>query len=94
MSPEHKVTIYYCHICGYKDEAAELAKEIEQQLGISAVVESGTWGQFDILLDDELVATKNGEQGRLGKFLSLGDFPEPERTIAALKERLEQADAS
>ena len=40
--------ILYCRPCGYRDRAEELA------------VEEGKFGQFDVLLDGELVASKGG----------------------------------
>ena len=52
--------ILYCKPCGYHDQAHELAEELRERLGADVCVEEGKFGQFDVLLDGELVATKGG----------------------------------
>lgn len=55
-----KFRILYCEPCGYRDQAEDLARELCERFGASAVVEEGRFGQFDVLLDGELVASKGG----------------------------------
>lgn len=52
--------ILYCRPCGYRDRAEELAVELRNRYGAEVVVEEGGFGQFDVLLDGELVASKGG----------------------------------
>jgi selT/selW/selH-like putative selenoprotein len=52
--------ILYCRPCGYRDRAEELAVELRSRFGAEVVVEEGKFGQFDVLLDGELVASKGG----------------------------------
>ena len=52
--------ILYCRPCGYRDRAEELAVELRGRFGAEVVVEEGKFGQFDVLLDGELVASKGG----------------------------------
>lgn len=55
-----RFTILYCEPCGYRDRAEELAAELRHRHGASAEVHEGKFGQFDVLLDGELVASKGG----------------------------------
>ena len=50
--------ILYCRPCGYRDRAEELAVELRSRVGAEVVVEEGKFGQFDVLLEGELVASK------------------------------------
>ncbi len=52
--------ILYCQPCGYRDRAEELAVELRDRFDAQATVEEGKFGQFDVLLDGELVASKGG----------------------------------
>jgi selT/selW/selH-like putative selenoprotein len=52
--------ILYCRPCGYRGRAEELAVELRSRFGAEVVVEEGKFGQFDVLLDGELVASKGG----------------------------------
>lgn len=52
--------ISYCRPCGYRDRAEELAVELRGRFGAQVIVEEGEFGQFDALLDGELVASKGG----------------------------------
>jgi selT/selW/selH-like putative selenoprotein len=57
-----KFEILYCGPCGYLGRAEQLAAELHQRFGVAASIEEGRFGQFDVLLDGEVVASK-------GKFL-------------------------
>ncbi len=70
-----KFEILYCGPCGYRDQADELATELTDRFGASVTVEEGKFGQFDVLLDDELVASKGGFWRRK---LIHGAPPQPE----------------
>lgn len=50
--------ILYCRPCGYEGRAHDLAAELRERFGASVEVEEGKFGQFDVLLDGEVVATK------------------------------------
>ncbi len=52
--------ILYCEPCHYRERAEELAAVLRERFGASVVVEEGKFGQFDVLLDGELVASKGG----------------------------------
>jgi selT/selW/selH-like putative selenoprotein len=55
-----KFLIYYCHPCGYRERAEELATELRERFGAHVTIEEGAFGQFDVLLDGEIVASKGG----------------------------------
>ena len=52
--------ILYCRPCGYRERAEELAVELRSRFGAEVGIEEGGFGQFDVLLDGELVASKGG----------------------------------
>jgi selT/selW/selH-like putative selenoprotein len=52
--------ILYCVPCRYRDRAEALADELRRRFGASVNVEEGGFGQFDVFLDGELVASKGG----------------------------------
>ena len=52
--------VLYCGPCGYREQADDLARELRERFGASVTVEEGKFGQFDVLLDGELVASKGG----------------------------------
>lgn len=52
--------ILYCGPCGYRIRAEELAVELRSRFGAEVSVEEGKFGQFDVLLDGALVASKGG----------------------------------
>lgn len=67
--------ILYCKLCGYRERADELASEIGSRFGAPATVEEGGFGQFDVFLDGQLVASKGG---RLKRMLIHGAPPQPQ----------------
>jgi len=67
--------ILYCNPCGYLERAEELAAELRKRTGARVTVEEGKLGQFDVLLDGELVASKGGFWKRM---LKHGAPPQPE----------------
>lgn len=52
--------ILYCKPCGYHGRAEELAEQLRSRFGARAIVEEGGFGQFDVFLDGDLVASKGG----------------------------------
>ena len=52
--------ILYCKPCGYRGRAEELANELRSRFGAAASIEEGGFGQFDVFLDGNLVASKGG----------------------------------
>ena len=57
---EMKFEILYCRPCGYRDRADTLADELRARFDAQVEVEEGMFGQFDVFMDDELVASKGG----------------------------------
>src|SRR4030095_9719480 len=53
-------TILYCRPCGYHERAEQLAAERRERFEARVTVEEGGFGQFDVLLDGGLVASKGG----------------------------------
>lgn len=52
--------ILYCKPCGYRGRAEVLANELQSRFGATATIEEGGFGQFDVFLDGDLVASKGG----------------------------------
>lgn len=67
--------ILYCGPCGYHARAEELATELRGRFDAQVTVEEGGFGQFDVLLDGELVASKGGFWKRM---LVHGAPPQPQ----------------
>ena len=80
-------TVLYCKPCGYRDRADELATVLRERFGASVSVDEGKFGQFDVLLGGELIASKGGFWKRK---LTHGAPPQPQILAAidrALAER-------
>jgi selT/selW/selH-like putative selenoprotein len=54
-----KVRILYCRPCGYRARAEALASELRTRFGATVETAPGKLGQFDVFVDDELVATRS-----------------------------------
>jgi selT/selW/selH-like putative selenoprotein len=67
--------ILYCGPCGYHERAEDLATELRSRFGATVTVEEGGFGQFDVLLDGALVASKGGFFKRM---LVHGAPPQPQ----------------
>jgi ubiquinone/menaquinone biosynthesis C-methylase UbiE len=53
------VRIEHCTVClGYRDRALALAEALRERLGATVEVVDGTLGQFDVLVDGELISTR------------------------------------
>jgi selT/selW/selH-like putative selenoprotein len=76
--------ILYCEPCGYRDRADALATELRERFAATVTVEEGKFGQFDVLLEGELVASKGGFWKRK---LIHGAPPQP-RILAAIDRAL------
>ena len=77
----------YSQACGYRCRAASLAAGLEKELGVKVEMEPGSSDQFDVLVDDHLVASKD-HPGFLRWMLGEAGFPEESAAIAAVKARL------
>jgi selT/selW/selH-like putative selenoprotein len=75
-----KVRILYCRPCGYRGRADALANELRVRFGADVDVVEGKLGQFDVLVDDVLVASR-------GKSLVTRLLPPPKS--AAIVEAIE-----
>lgn len=81
------IKILYSQACGYRCRAASLAAGLEKELGVKVEMEAGTSDQFDVLVDNHLVASK-GHPGFLRWMLGEAGFPEESAAIAAVRARL------
>lgn len=81
------IKILYSQACGYRCRAASLAAGLEKELGVKVEMEAGTSDQFDILVDNHLVASKE-HPGFLRWMLGESGFPEEGAAIAAVRARL------
>ena len=60
---------------------------VRVSVGIEVEVIEGSFGQFDVLVGDEVVVSKTG--GRLlSRLLGRGEFPDENEAVAAVKARL------
>ena len=76
--------ILYCGPCGYRADADGLAAALEERYGAAVSVEEGAFGQFDVLLDGELVASKGG----FWKRKLVHGAPPRERVLEAIERAL------
>lgn len=53
-----KVEIFYCRPCGYRARAEALATELRDRFGAEVQVVRGKLGQFDVIVDGVLVASR------------------------------------
>jgi selT/selW/selH-like putative selenoprotein len=67
--------ILYCRPCGYRERAEDLATELRRRFGAQVTVEEGGFGQFDVLLDGQVVASKGGFWKRM---VTHGAPPQPQ----------------
>lgn len=76
--------ILYCRPCGYLERAETLARELRERFGATVRVEEGKFGQFDVLMDGALVASKGG----FWKRKILHHAPPQERILEAIDRAL------
>lgn len=79
-----KFRILYCGPCGYHARADELAEELRARFAAQVAVEEGGFGQFDVFLDGELVASKGG----LFKRMLIHGAPPQDQMLAAIEHAL------
>ena len=77
-------SILYCRPCRYEARARELADELRTRFDATVTVDEGKFGQFDVFMDGELVASKGGFWARK---LKHGAPPHPE-ILAAIERAL------
>jgi selT/selW/selH-like putative selenoprotein len=76
--------ILFCGPCGYEPRARELAAELQVRFGAEVEIEEGRFGQFDVLLDGVLVASKGGFWRRV----TIHGAPPQERLLASIEKHL------
>jgi selT/selW/selH-like putative selenoprotein len=76
--------ILYCKPCGYRERAESLAIELRERFEARVSVREGGFGQFDVLLDGEVVASK----GKLLRRLLVHGPPSEQRIRAAIEAAL------
>lgn len=80
--PSVHVRIVYCAICGYRDRAHALGDELAQRFSADVEVVDGKFGQFDVLVDGALVASR-GES--FAARMLPRDAPHSTEVIAAIE---------
>ena len=70
-----KIEIKYCAVWNYKPEAAGLAEELRNSLGVESELTPGSNGIFDVIVDGKTVFSKY-ETGR---------FPDTDEISSKLK---------
>ena len=73
--------ILYCGPCGYLSRAEDLAKELRESFDAEVTIEEGKLGQFDVILDGELIASKGGWWKRK----LIHGAPSQEKLMAAIR---------
>ena len=76
------ITILHCASRGYGPRAAGLAAEIEEALGVPVKRQPGKLGQFDVVVDGQVVASRTGG---LWKRVLGGGWPDPHDVIARIE---------
>ena len=76
--------ILFCGPCGYEPRARELAAELQARFAAEVEIEEGRFGQFDVLLDGKLVASKGGFWRRV----TIHGAPPQERLLASIEKHL------
>src|SRR5437868_7487559 len=75
------VRIVDCVLCGYRGRAERLATAIQDHLGLAAKLEHGRLSQFDVFVDDELIASR---VGGILNHLTWGGFPDEATVVEKL----------
>jgi selenoprotein W-related protein len=73
------VSIVYCKPCGYARRAADAAAALEKRLKLTARLQPGTGGIFEVRVDDSIVAKR-----------SRGYFPDAAEIVAAVSAALKR----
>jgi hypothetical protein len=64
-----------------------LAATLKEKLGVEALLAVGGKGQFDVLVDGEVVASKHGV-GAIAKLLGAKGFPTEDEVLDAVRRKL------
>jgi hypothetical protein len=78
------LTILFCPRCRYRPRAEEIAADAQRIFGLKTIIQEGKTGQFDVLLDGEMLVQRGGNWWRW----IFGRAPQSEDVLAALGERL------
>lgn len=70
-----EVVIVYCQPCGYRKRAQAAAEAVHGALGLSATLEAGKAGIYEVRVDDEVVLAR-----KPGWFPAPGDVVEAVRS--------------
>ena len=82
-----QIQIRYCVACGLAGRARRLAQRIADEIGVQPVLTPGPLGEFDVLADGTLIASRNGG---LLNHLTYRGWPSDDAVV----ERLRQHDPS
>jgi len=77
------ISIRHCTSGGYGPRAAGLAAHIQDELAIPVKLERGSPGQFDVVVDGKVVASRNGN---LVRKIFGGGWPNHEAVVAAIEQ--------
>ncbi len=76
----------------FEIKAASLVALIKQRLHVDAVVEPGKTGQFDVIADDDPIASRGGNP--VTRVLFGAGFPDLDRVVDELEKRQDQGEMS
>ena len=74
-----EVSIVYCKPCGYAGRATDAAAMLQKRLKLTAHLQPGTGGIFEVRVGDKVVAKR-----------SKGHFPDSEEIVAAVSAALKR----
>lgn len=82
-----QVEIKYCVVCGLAGRARRLARRIADEIGVEAKLTSGPLGEFDVIADGTLIASR---RSGLLNHLTYRGWPDEDAVLARLRERAGQ----
>ena len=85
MNVSMTVRVVYCKLCGYAERAQALADELRGRFEADVDVVEGKFGQFDVLIDDQIVASRG--ESFLARMMPR-DAPDAAAVVAAIERHL------
>ena len=82
-----EVVIHFCHTCGFKKPAEQIAAAVRRELGMKVECRPGFWGCFRIEHDGDEIFNRWKTRGWLGR-LGCGRTPTSAEIVELLQQRL------